>query len=257
VTEPGGQVADRWRANAVIAAAVLQIAAGVVGGAGLWGEPVGAVARSYPTPLLPGGGAFAIWSLIYVVFAALALRQALPGQRARPVHRRTGWWLAAAGALNAGWVALFAHRYVLAAQVVIVVLLAVLAIAAVRLTRTPARSPADRLLLHTPITLYTGWVAVAMVVGAATTGAALGGGPSTAGAVIAVLLTGVCAALTALRLPAVGGFALAVCWALAWIAIGAPAAPVGAGAIASAVAVAVVVLLRLRRSVDAARTAWG
>jgi hypothetical protein len=257
VTEPDRQAADGWRTNAVLAAAVVQIAAGVVGGAGLWGEPVGAVARSYPTPLLPGGGAFAIWSLIYVLFAALAIRQALPAQRARTVHRRTGWWLAAAGALSAGWVALFAHRYVLAAQVVIVALLAVLAVAAVRLVRTPARNLADRLLLHTPITLYTGWVAVAMVAGAATTGAALGRGPSTGGAVIAVLLTGVSAALAAWRLPAVAGFALAVCWALAWIAIGTPSAPVGSGAVASIVAVTVVVLLRLRHAADAARTAWG
>lgn len=248
---------DVWRANAVLAAAAAQIAAAAVGGTGVWGEPVGDVARSYPTLLLPGGGAFAIWSVIYVVFAVLAFRQALPSQLDSPAHRRTGWWLAAAGMLNAGWVLLFANRAVVAAQLVIVVLLAVLVVAAVRLTSTPARGWADRLLLHTPITLYTGWVAVATIAGAATTGAALGAGPSVPGAVVAVLLTGGSAALAVLRLPAVAGFAAAVCWALAWIAGGTPATSVQAGAVTAIVVIAFVVLYRLRRSPDAARTAWG
>lgn len=252
-----GPRGDVVRANVVLAAAALQIAAGAVGGAGLWGEPVGVVADSYPTPLLPAGGAFTIWSLIYVLFAVLAFRQALPGQLARPVHRRTGWWLGASGMLNAGWVALFAHRLVLAAQLVIVLLLMCLAVTAVRLMSTPAQSWADRLLLHTPITLYTGWVAVATVAGAATTGAALGAGPSTAGAVIAVALTGVAAAAVARRLPAVAGFAAAVCWALAWIATGTSATAVQVGAFAAIAVVAAVVAHRLRSSPDAARTAWG
>jgi hypothetical protein len=252
-----GPFGDVWRANAVLAAAAVQIAAAAVGGTGVWGEPVGDVARSYPTLLLPGGGAFAIWSVIYVGFAALAFRQALPSQLDRPMYRRVGWWLAAAGGLNAGWVVLFSHRAVLAAQLVLVALLAVLVVAAVRLTRVPARDWTDRLLLHTPITLYTGWVAVAMIAGAATTGAALGAGPSVVGAVVAVLLTGGSAALAALRLPAVAGFAAAVCWALAWIAGTTPAAGVQAGAVTGIVVVAFVVLYRLRRSPDATRTAWG
>ena len=225
----------------------MQIAAGVVGGAGLWGEPVGEVANSYPTLLLPGGGAFSIWSLIYVTFAALAVRQALPTQRHRAVHRRTGWWLVAAGILNAGWVALFAHRLVTVAQVVIVGLLVCLGIAAMRLARVPATGWGDRLLLHTPVTVYAGWVAVATVAGAATTAASFDAAPSTASAAAAVLLTGAAAALAALRLPAVVGFASAVCWALAWIAAATPSAPVRATALGAILLVAVAVPLRLRQ----------
>ncbi|MET0233611.1 MAG: tryptophan-rich sensory protein, partial [Kibdelosporangium sp.] len=111
------------RAVAVVCAALLQIVAGAVGGIGLWGEPVGEVANSYPTLLLPGGGAFGIWSLIYVTFTALAIRQVLPSQRTRVVHQRTGWWLVAAGVLNAAWIALFSHRLITLAQIVIIGLL--------------------------------------------------------------------------------------------------------------------------------------
>nr|WP_232328088.1 tryptophan-rich sensory protein [Kibdelosporangium sp. MJ126-NF4]CEL16795.1 hypothetical protein [Kibdelosporangium sp. MJ126-NF4] len=154
---------DKARAGALILVAVLQVAAGVVGGVGLWGESVGVVANSYPTLLLPGGAAFTIWSLIYVAFGALAVRQALPEQRNRDVHRRTGWWLVAAGVLNAAWVLLFTNRLILLAQLMIVALLACLLGAALRLQ--PADGWADRLLLHIPVMVYLGWVAVATVAG--------------------------------------------------------------------------------------------
>ncbi|ONI70471.1 hypothetical protein ALI144C_48380 [Actinosynnema sp. ALI-1.44] len=207
---------DKTRAGALILVAVLQVVAGFVGGAGLWGESVGVVANSYPTLLLPSGAAFTIWSLIYVGFGALAVRQALPRQRVRDVHQRTGWWLVGAGVLNASWILLFTNRLLLPAQFVIVALLVCLLGAALRLQ--PAEGWLDRLLLHIPVMVYLGWVAVATVAGAATTAAAYDAAPGTAAAIVALLLTGLLAALAVLRLPAVAGFASAVCWALAWIA---------------------------------------
>jgi tryptophan-rich sensory protein len=248
---------DEVRAGAVVAAAVLQVAGGAVGGSGAWGEPVGTVANDYPTPLLPGGGAFTIWSLIYLTFAALAVRQAGRAQRTRDVHRRTGWWLAAAGVLNAGWVALFAHRYLVLAQAVIVLLLAVLLVVAVRLARMPAAGWADRLLLYLPVTLYAGWVAIATVAGAATTWTALDSGLSATGALVAVLATGGAVAAGALYLPAVTGFTASACWALLWIAAGTPEPAVRAGAIVAVAAVLIAAGVRVLRSADPARTAWG
>lgn len=249
--------ADAWRATAVVTAAVLQIVAGAIGGIGVWNEPVGEVANSYPTLLLPAGEAFTIWSLIYVAFAGLAVRQALPTQRGREVHRRTGWWLVAAGVLNAGWIALFTQRQITLAQVVIVALLGCLAVAAARLTRIPATGWPDRLLLHMPVTIYTGWVAVATVAGAATTGAALGNAPTTIAAVLVLALTGIAVGAAALRLSAVAGLAMAVCWALAWIVVATPAMQVR---YAGLVAVAVVLAgfaVRLYRANRTSTAAWG
>ncbi len=221
----------------MLVVAVLQVVAGYVGGSGAWGDAVGEVANSYPTLLLPGGAAFAIWSLIYTAFAALAVRQALPSQRERDAHRRTGWWLVASGVLNASWVLMFSQRWVLAAQFVIVALLAVLAVAALRLPR--ASGWGDRLLLHLPITLYLGWVAVASVAGAATTSASYGAAPSTLSAVLAVALTGAAAAAATFRLPAAAGFAAAVCWAQVWIAINTTAGEVRLTAMIAVTAVVI------------------
>jgi len=243
-----------WRATAVVAVAVLQIGAGAVGGIGLWGEPVGDVANSYPTLLLPAGAAFGIWSLIYFLFAALAIRQALPRQRAREVHRRTGWWLAAAGMLNAAWVALFAHRLIVPAQLVIVGLLACLVIA---LVRVPARGWGDRLLLHTPIAIYAGWVAIAVVAGGATTSAWFGAPPSTVAAIIVVLLAGGAVTWAVLRLRAVVGFATAVCWALTWVAIATPAPAVRSATLIALGIVLLSLALRLTWTDDRTAAAWG
>jgi hypothetical protein len=236
---------DGWRAGALIGAAALQIAAGAAAGAGWWGEQVGVVANSRPTLLLPGEGAFGIWLLIYIGFAALAIRQALPSQRSRAVYKHTGWWLVASGVLNAAWVALFSHRLVTLAQVVIVGMLVCLGIVAMRLLQAPAEGWPDRLLLHTPVAVYVGWVAVATVAGGATTTAFLGAAPTADAAVMIVLLTGLAAAIAMRRLPAVAGFAGSVCWALIWIAIATPAGSVRVAAITAVVAVAIAATLRL------------
>ncbi|MCE7007591.1 tryptophan-rich sensory protein [Kibdelosporangium philippinense] len=238
------------RSIALLCAAVLQVLAGIVGGAGLWGESVGVVANSYPTLLLPAGTAFTIWSLIYVGFGAMAIRQAL--QRNRDVHRRTGWWLVAAGVLNAAWILLFTNRLILLAQVVIVALLICLIAAALRLQ--PANGWADRLLLHIPVMIYLGWVGVATVAGAATTAAAFDAAPGNAAAIVLLALTGIAAALAVLRLPAVIGFAAAVCWALAWIAANTPTTWVRVTAL---IAIAVVTLTVLVRVQNGSAIAWG
>jgi hypothetical protein len=248
---------DAWRATALVAAAVVQTGAGFVGGAGLWGESVGVVANSYPTSLLPGGAAFSIWSLIYVGFAALTGYQALATQRGGSVHRRTGWWLVAAGVLNAAWVALFAQRLVLVSQLVIVALLVCLGVAAARL-RVRANGWPDRLLLHLPVAIYLGWVAMATVVGAATTAAAsFDAAPGSAVAVIVLALTGLVAAAAATRLPSVVGFAVTVCWALAWIASRTPESAVRITALVAVCVVVVTALARLGRARDRSTAAWG
>ncbi|MGB3439817.1 MAG: tryptophan-rich sensory protein [Actinophytocola sp.] len=248
--------ADAWRAAALVVAAAVQILAGFVGGAGLWGEAVGEVANAYPTLLLPGGAAFTIWSLIYVGFAALAVRQALPGQRHRTVHRRTGWWLVAAGVLNAAWVALFAQRLTVLAQLVIIALLVCLAVVASRL-RAGADGWPDRLLLHLPVGVYLGWVSMATVAGAATTAASYDAAPTTAVAIAVLVLTGLAAAVAVAVLPSVVGFAVTVCWALAWIASRTPESAVAVTALLAVAVVVVAAVVRLWRAGDRSTAAWG
>lgn len=53
---------DIGRQCAVFVGVVLQVVMGAVGVIGLIGESIGSVANSYPTPILPVGATFAIWS---------------------------------------------------------------------------------------------------------------------------------------------------------------------------------------------------
>ena len=94
------------------------------------------------------------------------------------------------------------------------------------------------------------------MVGAATTTASLGAAP-TAVAAVAALLTRLAATEAAVRLPAVVGFAAAVCWALVWIASGSPAGSVKAAALVAVVAVVLAMLVRLWRASDRSTAAWG
>ena len=114
---------DRIRASAVLAGAIVQIIIGGLGGSGAFGLSVGQVAQDDPTPVMPASAAFSIWGLVYAAFLAVAVRQLLPDQLARPVHRATGWWLVASSVFNAGWILVFSSQLVLLSQFVIVALL--------------------------------------------------------------------------------------------------------------------------------------
>lgn len=252
---------DIGRQCAVSAGVVLQVVMGAVGGTGLIGESIGDVANSYATPLLPVGTTFAIWNVIYLATVALGVYQLLPGQRTRALHRRTGWLLVAAAVTNAGWVVLYAYRIVVPAEVMLVGLLVVLAIALRRVSRRPAYGVADRLLVHLPIALYTGWVSVATVVGAASTGAALGANTSgtvaTVLSVVALVATGVITLSVVRVAAAVAAYAVAVAWALGGIAVAQTPATVVA---AATVTLAIIVLggaWRIWRSAEPARVALG
>jgi hypothetical protein len=256
VTAHRSTSADLARGLAVTGLAVMQIVL-----AGLGGEDVGTVARSYPTPVLPAGWTFAIWGPIYLAFLGYAIYQLLPAQRTRAVHRASGWWLAVSAVLNMAWIIAFSARYVLLAELLILALLAVLARVYGRLSRERAAGPAERVALRLPVALYTGWVSLAVVAGTAATGVRLGlpgdGALAEIAAVLILLVAAGIAASVITCATAVVGYAVAVVWALVGIALNGPPAPVG---VAAAVATVVVLFATARRvgtSGDPRRAAWG
>ncbi|MEJ2859973.1 hypothetical protein [Actinomycetospora flava] len=245
----GATVADRVRAGALLAGALLQVVAGGLGGSGAFGLSVGVVARENTTVVMPVPAAFSIWGLVYAGLLVLAVRGVLPGQPERAVHRATGWWLVASTLLNAGWILAFSAQAVVLAQVIIVALLVVLAVALARLTRLPAAGAADRLMLHGPVALYAGWVSVATVVGAATTGTFLGapGDLAVLGALV-LLVTGAIASGVVARGAGAVPYAASVVWALgAIVAMGPPVAVV----VAALVALLAVLAVAARRVLTA------
>src|ERR1700712_1384934 len=239
---------DLYRAVTVAVLAVVQLVVAGFGGSGAVGEPVGAVARSFPTPVLPADWTFAIWAPIYLAFLAYAVYQALPGQRGRAVHRATGWWLVVSTVLNAGWILAFATRRVLLAEVLLLALLAVLARVFGRLSRERASGTLERAVLRFPIALYTGWVSLAVVAGTAATGVRLGlpgdGALATIAAVLILIVTAGIVAGVVFSGTAVVGYAVAAVWALVGIALNAPPAAVG---VTAAVATVVVLFAAARR----------
>ncbi|WP_214369233.1 hypothetical protein [Pseudonocardia sp. H11422] len=253
--------ADAVRAIVVAALAVVQVVVSGLGGNGAVGEPVGAVANSYPTPILAAGWTFSIWALIYAGFLGYAVFQLLPGQRGRAVHRRTGWWLAAAAVLNAAWILAFTARLIPLAQLLIIGLLVGLAVVFGRLSREPAATPLERAVFRVPVALYTGWVSLATVLGFAATGVWAGlpgeGALAVVAAVVVLLVAAGIVAWVVATGTSVVGYAAAAVWALVGIMLNDRPEPVG---VAAAVAVALVVAATVRRvgrSVQPALVAWG
>jgi hypothetical protein len=229
---------------------VATLAAGQVASAALapvvLDADVGAISDRYDHVLTPAGYTFAIWGLIYAASLALAVYQALPAQRVRPVHRRSGWPIAGAFAASTAWVPLFVLEELLLAQVVIVVLVACLAVAAARLTGLPTDRAADAVLLRLPVTGYLGWATIATVAGVGTTGRwqPVTVDPEETVAVVALALAGLLGVLVTLAITAAGGFVALLVWGLVGISFGTPS-DVVAG-VASGVAAGLVLLVVVR-----------
>jgi translocator protein len=216
---------DLVRAVIVTAFALGQVASAGLTPVLLSAPDTGAISDANNSPVTPAGYAFSIWGLIYLASLALAVYQLLPAQRVRPVHRRTGWWLAGAFACSTVWVPIFNSNLLMLAQVVIVLLVICLGAAAIELTRLGAAAgTGERLLLRLPVTLYLGWATLACLASFATTGRWLGM-PAEAGwvTVVSMLLVAIGTVVSlavVTRLTAVAGYAFTSCWALVAVAVG-------------------------------------
>jgi benzodiazapine receptor len=253
VGQDNGEV-PALRSVAVAATAVAQVLSSpvtllVLGPA----AATGTISDANRSPVTPAGYAFAIWGLIYAACLALAVYQLLPSQRDRPVHRRTGWWLAAAFTASTVWVPVFGTRTVWLSQLVILALVAFLAVAATRAARTgPAGNTTEELLLRLPVTLYLGWATMASAANFGATFRSLGM-PARSPAVTAVslvllVLAGAVAVVVVARLTAVAGFTLSACWALVAVAVATDSAAVRAGALVVAALVLALLVARSLRS---------
>ncbi|WP_409332777.1 hypothetical protein [Trujillonella humicola] len=241
---------DTTRATAVVVAAVAQIVGSPLGTA-LAGRSVGEVSDDLRSPLTPAGYAFAIWGVIFAGALAWAVYQALPAQRTRAVHRRTGWPLAAAFAGNALWEVLFplvGESQPLLPVALLFAIVAATAVAWAHLQALPVEG-LSRVLPAAVTGLLLGWVTVAAAVNVATAGVALGAAPSGAAArwwavAALVAVAGVASALVLTARAAAGPFALAVVWGLLAVAVDGPPALVAGTALAAASAVAVALVAR-------------
>jgi hypothetical protein len=256
VLSPGSTRTDLVRNVVVALLAIAQVVVAVVAGGA-----VRAVAREYASPLLAAGWAFAVWLLIYAGFLGYAVFQALPGQRARQVHRDTGWWMAASALFNAGWVLAFGAGWLLLAQLLIIGLLVSVAVVFGRYSRVPAEGLAERVVARGTVALYAGWVCMAFPMGAAATGVWVGlpgtGALAAFAAVVVLLAVTAIVSWAVLSGTAIVMFAAGAVWAIVGIALNDPPAGVVVG---GAIAIVIVLASTARRISTAGypvRAAWG
>lgn len=254
-------LADLGRGVVVAVAAVVQAVVLAIAGFKAAGERLADVMAALPTPLMVSRWAYVIWVPIALGFLCYAAYQLRSGQRHRRVHRRTGWWLAVAALCDAGWVLALGGRAVLLAELLLIALLVVLAVAFGRLSREPAEGRVERIVFRAPVALATGWVSIMIVAATAFSGAWAGLPDDDAIAVVAAVVVLLALAgivgWVVLAGTAVVGYAAAVVWTLAGIAAGDPPAAV---VIASAVVMVIVLASTARRVATAGsrtRAAWG
>jgi hypothetical protein len=181
--------------------------------------------------------------LIYAACLALAVYQLLPSQQERTVHRLTGWWLFGAFTVSALWVPVFGTRTIWLSQILIVILVVYLVLAArAFLVVGPAASAAEEILLRLPVMIYLGWATVAAAAGFATTFRSWGMPESARWVneigVVLVLSATIMSLFVVSRLVAVIGFLLTACWALFAVAVATES-----NSIRNATVIAIVIIL--------------
>ncbi|MGH3145475.1 MAG: hypothetical protein ACRDTR_06690, partial [Rubrobacter sp.] len=100
------------RRVALVVGALFQVLAGFL-------LPVGEIAGSTPSLVIPADYAFAIWAPIFALSLICAVYGALPAGREDPLLGRVGWPLALAFLLNGGWEVSVLLRQPLLLQVLI------------------------------------------------------------------------------------------------------------------------------------------
>lgn len=245
---------DRLRSTAVAVTAVAQAVVGLGSQFVVDADSsTGAISDANRSPVAPAGYAFSIWGLIYLACLVLAVYQALPAQRDRAVHRRTGWWLVAAFTAATVWVPVFATRTLWLAQVVILVLLVALTIAVRRSVHSgPAEDRREQFAFRLPVTLYLGWVTLATVAGFGTTVRSLGmrerGIGVTLVSLLLILAATVFAVVVVGRFTALAGFTFTAGWALVAIVVATPSVTVRIAAVLALLVIAAVLVVRTGHS---------
>jgi hypothetical protein len=254
---------DRVRAILVAVTAVAQTVAAPLT---MWAlgpdSNTGLISDANINPVTPADYAFTVWGLIYAACLALAIYQLLPKQQERTVHRLTGWWLFGAFTTSALWVPVFGTRTLWLAQILIVILVTYLVIAArAFLVVGPANTTAEEVFLRLPVMIYLGWATLAAAAGFATTSRSWGM-PASArwvneiGVVLVVSAT-IMSLFVVSRLVAVVGFLLTACWALLAVVVATNSNSIRNAAVIAIVIMLAVVFGRILRSPDRRTVLFG
>lgn len=215
---------DFARQLAVILSSIFALTVnGLANALPLNGRNTGEISDGFKVLFVPAGYVFAIWGLIYLLILGYTVYQALPGQRANPRLRRSGWLFAMGNLANGCWI--FAWHFGLypLSLAIMLVLFACLLALYLRLEVGQARfSTLETAAIALPLSVYLGWITVATIANATDVLWSLGwnGAPLTPLAwtlillAVGVLLAGIVAATRADL-----AFLLVLAWAFAGISV--------------------------------------
>lgn len=260
---PMASTSDRVRVSLVAVTAVLQAAAVPLT---TWAfgpsSDTSEISRTYHSSVTPAGYSFYVWGLVYGACLALAVYQLIPAQQERTVHRLTGWWLVGAFTANTLSVLIFGTRAIWLAQILILILVGYLVVAArCFLTAGPATSTAEEILLRLPVMLYLGWATLVAAAGLATTFRSWGMSASARWAneigVVLVFSALIMSLFVVSRLVAVIGFLVTACWALLAVALATESNSVRLASVLAIVIMLAVVLGRILRSPERRTVLFG
>jgi translocator protein len=256
------QPADIWRQISVILTSIFALAAnGAANAIPLNGRNTGEISDSFNVLFVPAGYVFAIWLIIYIGIGAYSIYQALPGQRANPRLRSSGWLFALGSLANGAWI--FAWHYGLYPLSLAIMLVLLASLIGGYLRLNIGRSAFNRIenwTIAIPYSLYLGWISVATIANATAVLSSLGfqgGGLSPLTwtlilLVVGVLLAGLMA-FTRSDIP----FMLVLAWAFAGISVRWLDLPVlnAAGFVSAGLVLILLVASRVKRAARRAAAA--
>jgi benzodiazapine receptor len=148
----------------IIAFVVMVVVNALANSLPLGGRTTQTLAALHPDPFSPADYAFSIWSVIYGGLLAYIIFQALPEQRHNRRLVALAPWFWASCAANVAWLFFWHYEQILASLVTLAVLVACVA-GGYRALHRDAATPgtAERWCVHFPLSLYLGWVVVAVL----------------------------------------------------------------------------------------------
>jgi len=181
------------------------------------------ISDSNPTLITPAGFTFAIWGVIYILLGVFVVYQALPSQKEKEYHKQISWLFILISITNIGWLFLWQYNQVTLALPVIVLFLIGLILIYTRLGIGKKQVPLkEKLAIHTPFSVYLGWITIATIANAAVAGVStnwdgFGISPETWAALIIIIALLITLLVIATRKDVAYG--LVIIWALVGIAV--------------------------------------
>jgi hypothetical protein len=153
-----------WRILVVLTVLATLVVNGLANALPINGQTTAEISDRFEVLFTPAGYVFAIWGLIYIGLAALAVFQALPAQRDNPRLGRARGWIVLSGLANIAWILLWHYeRYPLTLLAMLTILGSLIAAYISLEIGTEQVSRGERWFVQIPFSIYLGWISVATI----------------------------------------------------------------------------------------------